>query len=234
MTDHEVNTVPSKLGNVRVNDNDNINPFSQYTDYEKIEAHLDFSRTFFILDKKGQHILSELEERKALNKKKKSFSENIHRIYTNLVDVLNVKKLTPRLYCTLMHFMDELIFKEVSDYDKFFIEDDGFDLTKVYFGQSLWIRDQEVQHFQMDEGTDLNINEAMCLICYMREYENFILSIEEYIDDLDSPGLKKNIEETVDRIRRKLKVIWDIVIEIVTSTIRNEGDGSEGVPIQKI
>jgi hypothetical protein len=207
-----------------VDNEDQVNPFDQYSDYEKIESHLEFSKTLFALDLKGQHILLELERKKSLSRKKKTFGEDIYRIYHNLVDVLNVKKLKPRLYCALLHFLDELVFKEVSNYDQFFIEDDGFQLTKLYFGQTSWIRDQDIQPFELDTGQDLNINEAMFLVCYLREYENFLLSIEEYISDLDYIGLKRELTSTIGRIRRKLKIVWDIVIEVVTKSLQNDAN----------
>jgi hypothetical protein len=43
---------------------DDVNPFGQYTDYVKIETHMEFSRLLFLIDKKGKHILSELDGKK--------------------------------------------------------------------------------------------------------------------------------------------------------------------------
>lgn len=197
--------------------------FDQYSDYEKVESHLEMSKTLFFIDKKGQHILSELQEKKVNNKKKKTFTEEVGRIYTTLIDVLNVKKLTPRLFCDLLHVLDELVFKEVAEYEHFYIEDEQYELTKIYFGQSTWICDQDIQHYKFMEFTYIDVNEAMYLTCYLREYENFLLTIEEYITDLNC-DLKRRISQTIGRIRRKLKIIWDILVVIISEGIEKEGN----------
>jgi len=202
-----------------------INPFDEYSEYSKIESHLDFSRQLFLIDKKGKNILIQLELKKFERKKRNGgfiFKPDIDKVYTNLINILNVKKYRPRLYYTLQFYMDELLFNEVPKFNKFFIEDSEYDLTKVYFDQEAWISNQDIQDYQLDKGNDININEAMCFVCFLREFEDLLFSIQEYVNDLNEKRLKRIITKTITRIRYKHKIIWDIVVEIINKNLKHE------------
>jgi hypothetical protein len=212
-----------------IEEENDINPFGQYTDYVKIETHMEFSRVLFLIDKKGKHILSELDSKKFERKKRNGssvFGEDVGKVYTNLVHVLNVRKFSPRLFFALQYYMDELVFKEVKEYDKFFVEDESYELTKLYLDQSSWISNQDIQEFHLDVGPKFDINEAMCLVCFLREYEDLLFSIEEYIRDLEDKRLKRLIVRTIARMRYKLKIVWDIIVNVITSNI-NCKDGEK-------
>lgn len=196
--------------------------FDQYTDYEKIESHLEFSRSMFLIDKKGKHILSQFDDKKYVRKKRTGanvFSEDINKIYSCLVTILNVNRFSPRLYISLQNFMEELLFKEVTVHKKFYIDDDEYELTRLYFDQSSWIRDQDIQTFQLDKAHSLDINESMCLVCFLKEYEDFLFTIEEYYRDINEPKLLNELNKIIRRIRFKLRIIWDVVIEVITKTM---------------
>ena len=201
---------------------EDVNPFGQYTDYVKIEMHMEISKSMFLINKKGKQLLEEIEAKKYERKRKNGtsvFDEQVSLVYTNLLYILNVKRHVPRLFFELLTFLDELVCTEVQEYDRFFVEDTSFNLTKLYFDQSCWIPDQDVQTFAMDLSPTLDLNEAMFLVCYLREYENLILLIEEYVRDSEHKRVRKNIMRTNERIRSKLKVVWDIVVSIITSNI---------------
>lgn len=208
-----------------LNEDDDINPFGEYSEYSKIENHIEFSKQLFLIDKKGKNILLQLELRKFERKKRTGgcvFKNDIAKVYTNLVHILNVKKFSHRLYYTLQFYMDELLFSEVDKCNKFFIEDSEYELTGIYFNQSQWIQNQDIQEYQLDFGSELNINESMYLICFLREFETLLFLIEEYIIDLKYRRLHKILLKTLTRIRYKHKIIWDIVIEIINKTIKFE------------
>lgn len=212
-------------------DNENIeiedeeNPFDEYSEYTKIENHLEFSKNLFLIDKKGKHILFQIESKKLERKKRTGgflFKADVDKVYTNLTNILNVKKYTPRLYYTLQFYLDELLFNEVPNCNKFYIEDSEYELTKVYFDQLTWITNQDIQEYHLDIGTDININEAMCLVCFLREFEDLLFSIQEYVSDIIQKRLKRILIKTISRIRYKKKIIWDIVLEIINKNIKNE------------
>jgi hypothetical protein len=147
------------------------------------------------------------------------FTDEVGKVYTNLVHVLNVKKFSPRLYFALQYYMDELVFKEIKEYDKFYVEDEAYELTKLYLDPSAWIPNQDIQTFELDVGPKFDITEAMCLVCYLREFENLLFSIEEYIHDQEDKRLKKIITRTITRMRYKLKTVWDIVVNVISNNI---------------
>ena len=200
---------------------DGSNVVFQYSDYEKIETHLDFSRTMFLIDKKGRHILKEFDEKKYERKKRSGtnvFTEEITKIYNNLVAILNVNRFSPRLYISLQHNMEEILFKEVHTYGKFYIEDEEYELTRLYFDQSSWIKNQEIQCFELDKGPVLDATEAMCLVCFLKEYEDFVFSIEEYVRDTVDERLKSEVSKITRRLRFKLRVVWDVVVDVINKS----------------
>lgn len=204
---------------------EDINPFGEYSEYTKIENHIEFSRQLFLIDKKGKNILLEMELKKYERKKRTGgcvFKSEADKVYTNLVHILNVKKFSHRLYFTLQFYMDELLFKEVDTCTKFYIEDSEYELTNIYFDQLSWITNSDIQEYQLEIGTEFNLNEAMYLTCFLRDFETLLFDIEEYISDLKNCRLKKILLNTLSRIRYKQKIIWNIVIEIINKTIKYE------------
>jgi hypothetical protein len=202
-----------------------INVFDQYSDYTKIEMHLELSRMMFMIDKKGRHILSELEGKKFERKKRSGtcvFNDEVGKLYSTLVSVLNVRRFSPRLYCVLQHYMDELLFKEVTSCDKFFVEEEEYDLTRLYYDQSSWVKNQDIQAYKMDLCSILDTGEAMCLVCFLREYEDFLFTIEEYIKDINHTQLKNILLKILRRFRIKLKIVWDIVLKVITLAFREK------------
>ena len=201
----------------------------QYNEYTKIETHIDFATRLFMIDMKGNHILKEIEKKKHDGKKRCGsckFNGDMRIVRSSLISVLNVRRFCPRLYLNLIYFLDEILFKEVgyASGSKFYIGDEEYDLTKIYFDPKSWILDQEIQPFCLDEAPNFDITEAMCMICFMREYEDFLLEIERYVRDSckDDKRLKKGLLKTSEKIRFKLKQVWDIVINVVTTSMKNE------------
>ena len=193
-----------------------------FDEYDKIEPHIEFSRNLFIIDKKGKHLLSQFNAKKFERKKRTGvnvFSEDVNKVYINLVNVLNVNKFTPRLYISIQHYMEELLFKEVSTHTKFHIKDDEYELTRLYFDQSSWICDQDIQTFHLDEGPTLNANESMCVICFLKEYEDFLFSIEQYVREVYEPQIVNLLLKTIMRIKSKLRLIWDVVVGVISKTL---------------
>lgn len=197
-------------------EDDNI--FDEYSEYSKIESHIEFSKSLYILNKKGKHILSELEQKKyeRISKNGKSIlGGDIKKFYILLVHILNLKRFSQRLHTLLKHNLDNLLFKEIKKIDIFYIEDEKYCLTKLYYDPSLWIKDYEIQAFSLDICNVFNVTEAMCLICFLREYEELLFEIEEYIRDTEFKTLKSKIDTIIRRIKYKLKTAWDIIMDVI-------------------
>jgi hypothetical protein len=187
-------------------------------DYISIGTHMNMSRLLFIVDKKGKHILQELNLKKAVKRRRNGSSvfksQEIKTMYKSLVNILNVRKMTPRLYCMLQHHMDDLLFREIKRSSHvFYIEDDTYPLTLLYFGQESWVRDQEIQEFELDAGTDLGADEASCILCFIREYEDLLKLIDTYVRSRERP---RPIFKIIRRIRLKLKIISVILENAIT------------------
>ena len=196
--------------------------FDQYSIYSKIEFHIELSTKMFLVNKKGLHLLSEIRNKKYLKKRRNTpvFTESITKIYTNLVNILNYKMYVPRLYITLKHYLDESLFKDSENkYSEFYIDNKKYNLTRLYYDQDSWILNQDIQHYELDIDSELNITETMCLVCFLREYEEFLFIIEDYIRNTENYAFKKNIYKTIRRIRYKLNCIWDIVTNTISSSM---------------
>ena len=204
---------------------------NQYNEYTKIETHIDFATRLFLIDKRGNHLIKEIEQKKYDGKKKSGscrYNRDMKKVRSSLISVLNVRRFCPRLYLNLIYFLDEILFKEVgfASGNKFYIGVEEYDLTKIYFDPKSWVLDQEVQPFCLDQAPVFDITEAMCMICFMREYEDFLMEVERYARDncKDDKRLKKGLLKTSEKIRFKLKQVWDIVLNVVTTTIKNESE----------
>ncbi len=201
---------------------------NQYDIYSKIETHIKFGIRLFLIDKRGKHILTEIDMKKGQRKTrdgKSILSSDIKKINRSLISILNVKKFTPRLYLSLIYFLDELLFKDVEEYnDKFYIDGNGYDLTKLYFDPETWIQHHDIQRFVLDASPIIDLTEAMCLICFLREYDDFLLDIDCYVREncKDDKRLRKGFHKTNEKIRCKLKTIWDIVLDVIQNNINIE------------
>lgn len=200
--------------------------FDEYTEYTKLEQHMALSKAMFDLDIKGKHIVKEFQKKKSNGVRKRTgthiFSNDILTVYNNLLNCLSLKRL--RLYFCLQYFLDELMYYEIKNTDNFYIEDNVYSISKMYFAQNEWIPDQQHQEFQFYEDTNsININEAMYLVCYLKEYDSFLLDIEEYTapfkGNKNVSRIRSKLRETIHRIRCRHKNVWDILLDIINKSI---------------
>lgn len=204
--------------------------FDEYAEYTKLEQHLSLSRALFELDAKGRHIAKEFQDKKSTGVRKRTgthvFKDNIFIVYNNLVNCLGMKRL--RLYFCLQYFLDELMYYEIKNTESFYIEDETYPISKVYFGQQDWILDAQLQEFQFYEDKSININEAMYLVCYLKEYDSLLLDIEEYTNPFKGnksvSRIRSKLRETIHRIRCRHKNVWGVLLEIINNNI----DGGDG------
>lgn len=200
---------------------------NQYDIYTRIEKHVSFGMRLFLIDKKGKHIIDEinLKKNEVVTNGKSALSSEMKKLTRTLISILNVKKFTPRLYLSLIYFLDELLFKDTSKYvGKFYIEDNEYELTKLYFDPEAWISDKEIQCWTLDKSSTLDLTEAMCLICFLREYDDFLLDIDCYVREhcKDDKRLRQGFHKTNEKIRCKLKLVWDLVLNVIQTTIQND------------
>lgn len=195
-----------------------------HDEYNKIESHISLSKSIYELDMKGRHIINEFIEKKNIGKKRNGsfiFSESMNVVYNNLMYCLSLKRL--RLYFCLQYFLDEVMYHEINKTDKFYIEDNAYNISEIYFGQENWIYDVVIQKFNFDKENDLNMNEAMYLICYLKEFDQCLLNIEEYIKPIKNISkIKGKLRYTFHRIRIRHNAIWTILLSIIHENISKE------------
>ena len=109
----------------------------------KIDNHIKISILLHNINLKGKLIRSIIEDKKHIRIKTSGayvFLLDIDTIYNVLVDVTNTKRFNKlRLFFCMQYYLDELLFKEVKNIDCFYIEDESYKLTDLYFNQSQWI-----------------------------------------------------------------------------------------------
>ena len=213
------------------NESENTNANANAKEYNKIENHIMLSKSIYELDMKGRHIINEFNEKKSIGKKRNGsfmFNESMTIIYNNLIHCLSLKRL--KMYFCLKYFLDEFMYHEVTKTNKFYIEDNVYNISQIYFGQDDWIYDVMIQHFQFDnrknENLDgnldgnLNIHEAMYLICYLKDFDQCLLTIEDYIKPFKTiPKIKSKLRYTFHRIRVRHNYIWPILLSIINENI---------------
>ena len=205
-------------------DNSNFE-FSEYEEYSKIEQHIFLSKSLYELDVKGKYIMDQIAKKKSTGTRRRSgnyiFTEDISTVFNNLIHCLSLKRL--KLYFCMQYFLDELLYHEIKKTSTFFIEDNSYDISKLYFSQNEWISDAFIQKFEFYDTNDLNINEAMFLVCYLQEYDRFLLDVEEYIKSFkDIKHIKSKLRDTIHRIRFRHKNIWSILITIINQNISSD------------
>lgn len=191
-----------------------------YSEYEKIEQHIDYSERLYFINCQGKHILNEIEKKKNINGKKKLLW-NVGYIYNTIENIVKKKALCNNSYTSLIHYLDELLFLEVKTYNKFVIEDDSFPLSYVYFNQHEWIKVFH-QNFILDSIPFITILDAMLINCFVDDYEELILELEDslkrktYYDD-DDPKLRKKIFKNIKRLKKRLIDLRARLLNLINS-----------------
>ncbi len=179
-------------------------------EYDVIDVHKDFSMRLFLTNKMGRHLLSELE--------KKPSSKMISTITHNMNEILNIRILSNNSMLLLLNCLDEILFFQVESLNHFYIDSSRYSLTQLYFNQTEWIDYQKIQIYKLDMEPDLNNNEAMLFVCFLRQYEDILLNIDEYIsnnNDKIGKNQQRNFHMISRKIRIKMKIIWDFLLEII-------------------
>ena len=194
-------------------------------EYSKIQRHLRMSKTMYELDLKGRHIIKELQNKKSTGQRPRSgnyiFESALNVVYKNLLYSLSLKRL--RLYYYLQYFLDELLFYEVQNLTQFYIEDDTYGISKVYFNQHEWITDAVIQPYEFYRDNDLNINEAMYLVCFLKEFDLFLQEIESYLKPYKHiKYIKSKLSSTIYKLRKRHNKIWTILLCVINQNFEIE------------
>lgn len=190
-------------------------------DYEYIivEKHIDLSKNLFEVDQKGKYIVEQFNQKKSKGIRRSGnhiFSEDLKIVYRNIHSCCSLKRL--RSFFCLQYFLDELLFDQVRNHNKFYMEDEVYDLSKLYFHQDEWVSDLNIQQYEFfEDDTQINIHEAMYLVCYLKEYEHLLNDIEMYIKTIKHNNTIKNkLKYAIHRIKKKHKKVWAVLLSTIT------------------
>lgn len=189
-------------------------------EYNIIEKHMQISRELYSIDKKGKYIISQFNTKKSRGIRRRSgnhiFSDTLKIIHRNIHSCCSLKRF--RTYFHLQYFLDELLFYQVKTHTKFYTEDDMYDLSKLYFHQDEWVTDLNIQEYQFyEDESEINIHEAMYLVCYLKEYEHILHDIEMYIKTIKHNNTIKNkLKYAIHRIKRKHKKVWSVLLNTIS------------------
>lgn len=153
---------------------------NDYDDYSHIERHIEFSESLYNINKRGIYILEEL--------KRKNDSSLIDSMITTIKLTTKCKLMGT---CTLMNelycYLDQLMFSTIDEnaINVFFIDDDTYPLTNIYYGQDNWLGDRlYFQAFEFDKRTEFNDSEMMIIACFYNDYMTLLEKIVDYIETL--------------------------------------------------
>lgn len=193
-----------------------------YDEYEYLDSHIMFSKNLYLLDREGQHILSELERTKVVRTKRsgdKVFTADISAIHEELKDITNTERFSVRLYFQLLHYLDEMLFIQVKNIGEFVIEDDPYKLTDVYFNQPSWNENEDVHEYKFyEDSKNLNTEEAMYLKMYLHKYHDYIGTLIEYINKCNGKYMGKTydkLKETLNRFVYKINGIQSRLLKMI-------------------
>ena len=191
------------------------------SEYDNLEKHIQFSIKLYTLNQNGRNILAEFAKNKATRIKRTGepeYNSEIVQIVQALQDTLNYRKFCFRLFFNLQYYLDELLFTEVSSLKSFFIEDNEYELAKLYFDYN-WLENRcDIKEYKFYKDPDISIDEAMYLVCYLKEYDSVLLEIESYITSKTKKDIKK-LPGIINKIRLKHKVIWDIILKKISDDL---------------
>ena len=194
----------------------------EYESYCLIQKHMNISEDLYNIDKIGKHVLTEIQEKKNTKQNGRrgyKFSEEYEIIYNSIYDTINVCRFKSRLYLSLLYYLDEVLFNNIpDDHDAFYIEDDRYDLTKLYFDQEYWVRHIGIQTFSLPhvDSSSFTMDEALLINCFFSKYESLLKDILAILVDIpDEASYKKKIVNVIGRIRSKHNTALQIIMDTV-------------------
>jgi len=181
----------------------------EYETYSNIQTHIQISENLYDIDLRGKYILSEIGTKKntKVGRRGLLLLKEYETIYNSINDTINLCRFKSRLYLTLQYYLDEALFNNISeDQEYFYIEDDSYNLTKLYFDQQQWVRHNGIQKFSLvDDDKSLNVDEALLLLnSFFKKYEALLENVSALVRDVsDDKRYKRKIMQVIARIKSK-------------------------------
>lgn len=189
---------------------------NEYFEYNTLEQHVHFSKSLHRINYMGHYIGSEL-------KMKKAEMEPLVNLVQYTVNTTTRAKLigTCTLFNELICYLDELLFADVEHLTHFYIEEDAYPITKVYYSQD-WIQDQEYSDFELEESCSLDEGEIMIIIVWINEYLSVIDSVSDYVDQSSTKyTTHMKLLVIIEKISERLEILKDRLYNVIRESIEH-------------
>jgi len=203
--------------------------YNEYTEYNKIERHIQYSNALFKLTHIGKHIIQEIQSKKMQCNKlqckkydKSHIKNNIPDEVCNVLsDVIKPPSLSSNMYSSFVYFLDELLYFDAPKINYFVIEDDQYPLSFMYFNQSEWNGDhvqENLNSFVLDNNPHFSDTEALLINCFITEYISLLEDIEDDIYDhvYIETNLERRLVQNIQRLKEQLETIKSKLTIIIT------------------
>jgi hypothetical protein len=157
----------------------------EYDLYSKIETHMSFSASLYILNRQGVAILKELDAKKVNRNDQKVVNNVAGRIYTELLQCINMNRIITDLYTNLISHLDDVLFNECGELDTFYVKEEEYTLESLYYKQGSWVDEiewHEPQVFLFSKSDDIDEGECMYLLMFLNKYLSLLSKIEKEYD----------------------------------------------------
>lgn len=179
----------------------------EYVFYGKVKEHMRVSEALYEIDLLGKHILDEIRCHKNTRPGRRGVSlpKGYETMYSCINETINLWRFKSRLFLTLQYYLDEALFDVTPEsIENFYIEDDSYNLTKLYFDQEQWIRHNGIQRFTLTDEVEPNVEDALLINSFFMRYESLMKVIEGLVTDVsDEKRYKRKILQVITRIRGK-------------------------------
>lgn len=189
-----------------------------YDDYNHVEKHVNFSENLYNLNKRGYYLMDEL-------RRKKPEGDALLESIIGTLKITLKNKLSGT--CTLMNelycYLDELLFTSIDEdnINAFFIGEDAYPITKIYYGQESWIGESiYLQNYSFVKSKYIEEGEMMVIACFYNDYLTLLEKIMEYVEGV---GIKCDSIRLLTTNIGKLTSILDraklIILDKIGSSI---------------
>jgi hypothetical protein len=181
----------------------------EYDMYSKIETHMSFSASLYILNRQGVAILKELDTKKVKRNDQKVVINVVGRIYMELLHCINANRIISDLYTNLISQLDNVMFDECGELDTFYVKEEEYTLESLYYKQGSWVDEiewHEPQFFLFNMSVDIDEGECMYLLMFLKKYLSLLSMIQKEYDH-------HKLHSCLEKIRYKLTNAHNILVD---------------------
>ena len=202
---------------------------SEYDTYSKVETHMGTSMSLYMLNRQGQDIIKELEQKKlkvkheSCNESKRKnakinslYDTNTWYVYQNLISIINFNRITIDLYVDLLNYLDEELFNECKNIESFYVKEEVYNLENLYYKQETWVHEiewDELQVFTFFEGGKIDEGECVHLLMFCQKYMRVLAEISESY--CESAKLQHTLIKMTDKLRDTTIILEKLLNDVI-------------------